>query len=160
MKRIFLSACVLILFFAVGCEKKSSSGVTDIMYLPFTARAYVKIAGSEYSLLVEKGGANLVSVTVEAPQSLCGMKLSLDETETLTFDEMNLSEGFAKSIAHLFYYAFNEHSRLGIIHHERMAVVSFSAFGKEGEISVDTFSGRPVSLRFSEIFVEFCDFIG
>lgn len=160
MKRIFLSACVFLILFAAGCKKNTDSDFYGSIYHPFTARVQVKIDSSEYSLIVEKGGANLISVKVEAPLSLQGMSFSLGEDEKLTFNKMDFSSCFTESIAHLFNFAFSEQNRTGIDYFGETANISFLAFGKEGIIYVDSFSKLPVSLSFGEITAEFCDFIG
>ncbi|MBR4439872.1 MAG: hypothetical protein IKS88_04640, partial [Clostridia bacterium] len=71
MRRLLASVVFAFLLLTAGCKKNVD--IISYLSMPFESRAKLTIESSEYYVNVQKGGANLVSVTVVSPEALAGL---------------------------------------------------------------------------------------
>lgn len=136
----------------------SEVDVTEYISLPFTAKANVSIETSEYVVYIEKGGANLVSITVQQPDAFYGMTVSLDEEDSIGFNGSKIERGFPRSVAQLIFDAFNAANRTDVFSDGDTEIVRFASPRGNGSIRVDRFSAVPLSLESDGVYIEFSDY--
>jgi len=156
-KVFFILLTVLMACFFIGCKQKSDP--LERFYAPFSAQAKVTVEDSEYIIGIEKGGGNLVSVSVISPEALSGLRFSLGQEEVITFSNNKLSIKFIDSLAELIYAAFNESNILEVTAGEKTSDVVFTFNGKRGNIRLDGFSNLPQTLKYENISMEFNEFV-
>lgn len=156
MRRIPAALALAMLFVLSSCG--SAADVTEYMSLPFSCKAEIVIGSSEYSAYIEKGGADLVKVSVIFPEALEGLTVSLGGGEEVAFRGASVSRGIPGSAARLIYDAFSEANRGAVTAEGETAVVAFRSDFGEGRLRVDAFSAVPVSLETDGVYMEFTDF--
>lgn len=157
MRRIPAALAVLAMLFAFSACGKTRD-VTEYLSLPFSCEAKITADSSEYLASVEKGGANLVSVRINYPESLSGMTLSLGEENEIAFRGSKALRGFPYSLAELISDAFNDAKRIESFSDGDCRIVRFASRRGVGIIKVDGFSAVPVSLESDGVYIEFNDF--
>ncbi len=143
--------------FAVGCKKGSEP--IECIYSPFSSEVKMTVDDSEYILFVEKGGANLVSVSVVSPEALRGLRISLGEKDTLSFTDKSFLLGLNESVGKLIYSAFSQSNTLETNIGEEITSIVFSYGEKRGVIYADSFTKTPLTLKIGNIDMEFNEFI-
>ena len=156
MRKLPAIAVLLLLFIISGCGSKPDA--TDYLSLPFESEARITIDSSEYLVNIKKGGANLISVTVDYPEALRGMTVSLGEESALIFRGMKADCGFPRSVAELIYDAFDAANTTEVFSDGATETVRFSSPRGRGSICVDGFSSVPISLESGDVYIEFTDF--
>ena len=157
MRRIPAAIAALIMSLALSACG-STADVTEYLSLPFTAEAKVVIESSEYVVSIEKGGADLVSVTVWQPEAFSGMTVSLGGDSSLELRGTKIDRGFPRTLAELIYDAFNEANRTESFADGDVRVVRFASKRGSGSIRVDGFSAVPLSLESGDVYIEFTDY--
>ena len=157
MRRIPIIALLPALLFVIsGCG--SSLNATEYLSLPFTAVAKVTIESSEYVVSISKGGANLVSVTVESPEALSGMTAILGEDSALEYRGSRIEHAFPRTVAELVYDAFCDANRIEAYSDGDVEVVRFASARGSGSVRIDGFSAVPMSLESEDVNIEFTEF--
>lgn len=110
------------------------------------------------ALYTEKGGANLVSVTVDLPEALSGMTARLGENEAVGFSGMECDRGLPLTAAKLIYEAFCPENTTFVRADENETVVGFDCSSVEGKLRFESFSAVPVSLETDGFYMEFQEF--
>ena len=156
MRKLPLIAVLLPLLIISGCANNADA--TDYLSLPFESEARIVIDSSEYFVTIKKGGANLVYVTVNYPDSFRGMSVSLGEESAITFRGVKADCGFPRSAAELIYEAFEKANITEAFSEGDMQTVRFSSRLGSGSVRLDAFSSVPVSLESGDVYIEFTDF--
>ena len=157
MRRIPAALAVLSMLFALSACGNTPD-VTEYLSLPFSCEARITAESSEYLAAVEKGGANLVSVRINYPESLSGMTLSLGAENEIEFRGAKAGRGFPHSLAELIYDAFNDANRVEVFSDGNDRIVRFISRRGVGSIRIDGYSAVPVSLESDGVYIEFNDF--
>ncbi|MBR5941743.1 MAG: hypothetical protein IKZ81_00175 [Clostridia bacterium] len=156
MRRLLASVVFAFLLLTAGCKKNVD--IISYLSMPFESRAKLTIESSEYYVNVQKGGANLVSVTVVSPEALAGLTVSLGEQSELTFNGVACSEGMPFTAAELIREAFDARNVVSAVSDGETAEVYFAASAVAGKLRLDAFSAVPLSLEADGIYMEFTDF--
>ena len=156
MRRMLSIAALLFLLSASACGKVTD--VTDYLSLPFSSEVVLKVDSSEYLLKVEKGGADLVSVTVVLPEALEGLSVTLGEGNAVSYHGAYCSDGMPCTVAGLIYAAFDTRNVLSSASSGDTSEVRFATPLGEGKLTFDTFSAVPLSLETEGVYMEFKDF--
>lgn len=156
MRRIPAAAALALIFTVSACG--NAADVTEYLDIPFTCRAQVRIASSEYTLAIEKGGADLVRVTVIYPEALEGLTVSSEGEGEVAFRASSVTQGSPYSVAELIFDAFSASRRRGATTDGETSVVGFASDHGEGLLRVDAFSAVPISLEADGVYMEFTDF--
>ena len=157
MRRIPAALAALTLIFTLSACG-SEPGATEYLSLPFSAEAKVSIESSEYLVHIDKGGANLVSVTVRQPEAFRELTVSLGEENALGFHGIKIADCFPRSLAQLVYDAFSDANRVEVFSDGDAEVVRFSSARGSGSVRVDAFSAVPLSLESEGVYIEFTDY--
>ena len=135
-----------------------NTDVIDYLPMPFESRVKLTIESSEYCLDVQKGGANLVSVTVISPESLAGLTVSLGEQSELAFCGTSCADGLPFTVAELICEAFDTRNVVSSASDGETAELEFVASSVAGRLRFDAFSAVPLSIEADGIYLEFIDF--
>ena len=155
MRRI-LAVSALALLVLSGCGKKHDA--VAYMSAPFECRARLSIGSSEYVLKIEKGGADLVSVTVLSPEALEGLEVSLGGGSEVVFRGRSCAVGMPRTVAELIYAAFDTRNVVSSGPDGRETVVVFDSPSGGGKLRFDTFSSVPLSLEADGLYMDFTFF--